>query len=480
VVKWRRTWPRRRGERERGPRTLVALALGVLASLLWLEMPVSALTTTVGSPSRPAAQWSLPWLSTRGSHVVDSDGRVVLLRGFNTSTLLEPTVLRSPLDDVDATMMESDGFDVVRLAISWGRLEPERGRWDTAYLDTIVRTVAMLNAHHLYVVLDMHFLDWSSKFGGSGAPDWASLPLAPDLHIAQLGDWQRHLSPAANGAYVYFWLSPDWQGDFMRTWQLVASRFVDDSGVAGYDLFNEPHAIPLPPIRFEKDFLFPLYARTIDALGEVDANHLFIVEGQLLADFGTTIVPIHAPNLVYSPHEYTGSLVPPTFDGNAQALDSHVRQVAGEATRLPGALWIGEWGMASSQAQSGGWIDDAVTAFTAVGAGWAWWQWREDSAWGVRNTAGVTNTVMLARLAQPYLAAAPAAVTVSAVGGAGQVTLRVGTGYTGAAIELAWPALGDGPPRVTSTCAALTQFDPATSRLTITAPAATACVITVT
>ncbi len=52
--------------------------------------------------------------------------------------------------------------------------------------------------------------------------------------------------------------------------------------MAGYDLYNEPHAIPLPPIRFERDFMWPLYARTIDAIGAVDPNHLFIVEGQLL------------------------------------------------------------------------------------------------------------------------------------------------------------------------------------------------------
>ena len=68
----------------------------------------------------------------------------------------------------------AQGFDVVRLAVSWGRLEPQRGTWDTAYLDAIDSTVRLLNSHHIYVVLDMHFLDWSSSFGGSGAPSWAT------------------------------------------------------------------------------------------------------------------------------------------------------------------------------------------------------------------------------------------------------------------------------------------------------------------
>ncbi|HEY8676047.1 MAG TPA: cellulase family glycosylhydrolase, partial [Candidatus Dormibacteraeota bacterium] len=175
---------RRSGEGARGPRDSVAVLLAVVASLVWFEMPVSALTTTVGAADRPPASWQLSWLSVRDRHIIDEAGRVVLLHGFNTSTLLESTVRRSPLDDGDATMMERDGFDVVRLAVSWGRLEPQRGRWDTGYLEAIDSAVRLLNSHHIYVVLDMHFLDWSSAFGGSGAPAWAAVTGFPDLHVS--------------------------------------------------------------------------------------------------------------------------------------------------------------------------------------------------------------------------------------------------------------------------------------------------------
>jgi endoglycosylceramidase len=472
---------KRVGEAERGPRYVVAVAFAVVASLLWLELPVAALTTTVGPTDRPASRPGLPWLSTSAGHIVDESGRTVLLRGFNTSTLLEPTVLRSPLDDQDATTMEADGFDVVRLAVSWGRLEPQRGRWDRQYLQEVADTVQLLTSHHLYVVLDMHFLDWSSSLGGSGAPAWAVLPLAPNLQLSFLGDWQRHLSPAVNAANTYFWLSPDWQSDFQQAWQLLAQRFRGDSGVAGYDLYNEPHAVPLPPIRFEKDFLWPLYARTIDAVGVVDPNHLFIVEGQLLAGFGTTVVPLQAPDLVYSAHEYTGSLIPPTFDGNAQPLTSHVQRVAGEATRVPAALWIGEWGMPAAQALSDTWIDDALRAFTAAGAGWAWWQWREDSPWGIRDTAGHTNLDTLRHLAQPYLAAAPAGVTAAALTSpAGPLVLTVDAAHFGAEIEVAWPAFSAGAPQLSATCTVASLWDATTARLGITvALSARPCTLTV-
>jgi aryl-phospho-beta-D-glucosidase BglC (GH1 family) len=459
---------------------VVAVLLAVVASLVWFELPVAALSTTVGAVDRPPAQWALSWLSVRDRRIVDESGRTVLLRGFNTSTLLEPTVLRSPLEDADATMMERDGFDVVRLAVSWGRLEPQRGHWDTAYLDSVAATVRLLNSHHLYVVLDMHFLDWSSAFGGSGAPAWAALPLAPDLHVAALGDWQRHLSPAVNAATMYFWLSPDWQADFLQSWQLLAQRFRGESGVAGYDIYNEPHAIPLPPIRFERDFMWPLYAHAIDAIGAVDPNHLFIVEGELLADFGTTIVPLQAPDLVYSPHEYTGSLVPPVFDGDAHALHDHVAKVAGEATRVPAALWVGEWGMSTTQSKATAWIDAALSAFDAAGAGWAWWQWREDSPWGIRDSAGHTNTTALAHLARPYLAAAPAGVHAVADQASGALTVTLDAAYAGGPIDISWPLLTSALPLVAGSCTGAPYWQPTRARLTIAVVGPTPCTLDVT
>jgi endoglycosylceramidase len=455
--------------------------LAAAAALAWFELPVAALTTSVAATDRPAASMGLSWLSVRDRRIVDDAGRTVTLRGFNTSTLLEETVRRAPLDEGDATMIERGGFSVVRLAISWGRLEPERGRWDAAYLDTIATTVELLTRHHLYVVLDMHFLDWSSALGGSGAPPWARVPAVPELRIDALGDWQRHLSPAVNAATTYFWVSPDWQEDFLRTWRWVATRFRANSGVAGYDLYNEPHPLPLPPVRFERSFMWPLYARTIDAIGAADPNHLFIVEGELFGGFATTVVPLSAPNLVYSPHEYTGSLVPPIFTGDHAALDSHVRQVAGEAAQVPAALWVGEWGMSAAQSGATAWVDDALNAFDSAGAGWAWWQWREDTPWGVRDNAGHTNTDLLRHLARPYLAAAPAGVHASGSDGiTGALSVTVDAAYRGGPIEVAWPRLSLGAPHLGGSCSGLPRWDDSRARLVIAIDGSTPCTIRLT
>ena len=108
-------------------------------------------------------------------------------------------------------------------------------------------------------------------------------PVQQERHIDRLQPWPRQVTQQNHTLVA----APDWQSDFEMVWQPVASRFRDDSGVIGYDLFNEPRPIPVPAHLFEERWMWPLYARIIDAIGSVDSNHPFLVEGILLWDFRT-------------------------------------------------------------------------------------------------------------------------------------------------------------------------------------------------
>ena len=98
--------------------------------------------------------------------LVDSTGRQVLLNGASYNALADlPTAHaalppnRAPTaDDWDA--MAALGFDVVRLEVSWSALEPERGRYDDAYLASIRDAVDEAAARRLYVVVAMHQEAW--------------------------------------------------------------------------------------------------------------------------------------------------------------------------------------------------------------------------------------------------------------------------------------------------------------------------------
>jgi endoglycosylceramidase len=385
----------------------------------------------------------------------------------------------APLDGVDAHVMHASGFDVVRLPIVWSELEPVRGRFDDSYLDRITAAVSLLNRNGLYVVFDMHFLGWSPVYGGSGAPSWATVPGVPDAHWGPMPSIGRLLSPAINISTAYFWLTSDWQNEYLRTWQWVASHFRDNSGVAGYDIINEPHSFPLAPFRFDKDQLWPFYARAVAAIGSADSNHLFFLDNDMAGDIPTTVVPLRAPNLVYAPHVYTGALIPPYFTGDTAPLTVHVDELSNEARTVPAALWFGEFSINIDHVYADGWINAVLDAFDNRNAGWAWWQWRQDGGWGVRNADGKSlNVAFLKLLARPYLAFAPAGVTADHGDGVhGRLHVTIAAQHGAQSIEIAWPSFTQGTPYVTSTCGATSTWDLRVSRVMLSPPPAVDCAL---
>jgi len=438
-------------QRSGGGRAWTGIVAGSLALVILVLVPAGALAVRV-RPQRPAAG-PLPWLSVRGGVIVDGRGREVLLRGFNDDELLRPAQLPSALTAQDAALIQAEGFDVVRLPIAWSRLEPRPGQLSHSYLNRIVRLVRLCAAHRLYTVIDMHTEDFGPAFGGIGAPRWLRVPLVPNLQLPGLGAaWRRHLSPAVNAALAAFWLTPGWQNLYWGALAQVARRLRPFSGVAGYDLYNEPHPLPIPPALFETRILWPFYARGIARIARADPNHLFIVEGELFGGLPTAIRPLHAPDLVYSLHLYAGSLLPPAFGGSAAPLWAELSQGLRESRRLPAAYWTGELGIARTVPRAESWARAELRLANRARVGWAWWQWADAGSWSVDAAGGRVAWSWLRVLAQPYPTAAPGHLR-SVVFRDGQLSVTLDGVPPGAApLQLAWPAWL-GPPRVDSLCA---------------------------
>ncbi len=457
---------------------VVLLAL-VLLLVALAYAPVAPLTVTLPPATVSGGDPGLPWLHVSDGRIQDPLGRTVLLRGFNVGALVAyPAHPPAPLDEQDAILMQQAGFDVVRLGIDWSQLEPIRGQIDDRYLDRVASAAAMLNQHGLYVVLDMHFrLGWSPAFGYSGAPGWATLPLVPNVNPLPQFSWGPALSPAAWSAETYFWMTPDWQAELARVWRAVAIRFRDTSGIAGYDLFNEPHPLPIPPQIFEKYAMWPFYQRTIQALGAIDPNHLFFLEGILLFTLNTAVRPIQGRNLVYADHVYEGSLVPPFWNGDPRPLADRFAQRVREAQALSAPWWVGEFGHDLTQPGAADYADAALNDADDLGIGWAWWQWRENRYWGIRDAAGAwINLEFLRHLARPYLAAAPRGVTAGRGDGMrGRLTLAIEAGHAYDPIVIGWASLTLAAPLVSASCIQSRAWDASTARLTIVVKPDTAC-----
>jgi endoglycosylceramidase len=182
-----------------------------------------------------------------GRWITDASGRVLVLHGLNM-VYKRPPYLPSAagFGNDDAAFLSRNGFNVVRLGVIYGAVEPSPGVYDDAYLAGIAATVRALSAHGIYTLLDFHQDQYNERFHGEGFPDWAvqddGLPNTPDFGFP--GNYTQQ--PAVQRAFDHFWADSPGPGGvglqerYAAAWGHVAAAFAGDSHVLGYDLFNEP------------------------------------------------------------------------------------------------------------------------------------------------------------------------------------------------------------------------------------------------
>ncbi len=381
-------------------------------AVLLLLAPLVASTPTTGPPdTKPVAPSGgmerlhlLPAREAGGLPVIgDVTGRRVILRGVNVNQLID-YYLRDP--DVPATTPPTDddfaqiaamGFNVVRLGMSWSRLEPSRGEFDDAYLDEIKAAVASAKEHGLYTVLDLHEDAWGNALakpdetcgggtspttGWDGAPAWATITDGT-AHCEFLA---RDLAPAVATAFSNFYTDRDGiQTELVRTWAEVAGAFADEPAVAGYDLLNEPGVGATPPISSGL-LLGRYYDAAITAIRDAESDgftHLVFFEPSVLwSGLGFDVTPppgfTSDTQLVFAPHPYSESI---TLDQSLgltiASIERNLAMSAQAAKSYGAALWLGEWGWFGDPTVDGAKVQRFVEAQDRLGVGGAFWVWRQ-------------------------------------------------------------------------------------------------------
>ena len=132
-----------------------------------------------------------------GGRFVDAEGREVMLSGINLKSLGEYWRYDPEIDpifywnDEDAEKFADIGWNVVRLVISWSRVEPAPGEYDESHLAEIEHAIRLFESHGIYTLIDLHQDAWgptlaaredencpegtTPAFGWDGAPGWACL-----------------------------------------------------------------------------------------------------------------------------------------------------------------------------------------------------------------------------------------------------------------------------------------------------------------
>jgi hypothetical protein len=414
-----------------------------------------------------------------GKALRTADGRRVLLRGANVNALVDYGGQRAtvPVTDADARQAAALGFNVVRLAVSWSRVAPQAGAFDTAYLDQLRTTARRFVDAGVYVLLDMHQDRYAAGLGPSGdesdgAPLWAAkTDGASDAKDS--GGHAYYGTMASRVAANNFFTDATVAGKGLQEHYADAVARVaavgEDlgPGLAGVELYNEPvdpiATDPLATDIFTAARLHPLYTRLISRLRGPDgtgpgggaydgpiwfeghATRTWTDDDRAAARFSSD------PNLVYGPHIYTdvynGRIGEGTRARLAASFDNAAREAAvyGAAlapTELPGA-------------SGGPWEEhraETLRHLDRLGAGGMVWVWKQDPAasygWGVLNADGTVRTD--SAIARDYGRArlVGASATVRSAGWSAGVLTVTTTGpgtvelWDGAAFGAAAPAAG--------------------------------------
>jgi endoglycosylceramidase len=293
------------------------LLAAVLAGLVAATLPL----LPAPSGASPAGSLATGGLGQSGRWITDAAGRVVILHGLNQVFKVPPyEPSANGFDADDAAFLARNGFDAVRVGVIWAAVEPQPGRYDDAYLDSIAATVRTLAAYGIVSLLDFHQDLYNEEFQGEGAPAWAvqdgGLPNPalgfPGNYLGNPAEWHAWdrfwaNAPAADGVGL--------QDHYARAWAHVAARFAGDRAVAGYEVMNEPWpgtlweacAIPLVgcPL-FDATTLSAFYRRVDTAIRTTDRTHTVYVEPNVLfTQVDATSIRLPAdPRAGFAFHDY--------------------------------------------------------------------------------------------------------------------------------------------------------------------------------
>jgi aryl-phospho-beta-D-glucosidase BglC (GH1 family) len=192
----------------------------------------------------------------------------------------------------DADNIKSYGFNTIRLVTYWECIEisnsPSEFSYDENYIDLIQQTVEAYNEKGIYVIIDLHEHGSSNELG-KFVPT-----LGSDTDFADA--FYSDASPTSAREHL------------KRLWLKLSENFKDISGVAGYDLCNEPHRSS-GPLSFQQvaDYWFDIADYVISALRDVGDNHIVFVNFSPWARYaGFMSRKLNDDNVLYSPHFYQG------------------------------------------------------------------------------------------------------------------------------------------------------------------------------
>lgn len=348
-------------------------------------------------------------LHVEGNKIVDSNGKVVSLKGtciggwMNMENFINgypgsENGIRSAVANVlgpvkgqhffdrmldyffnedDIAFLKECGCTVVRLPLNYRHFEDDEKPFE--YKESGFKRLDKV-------------LGWCEKYG-----IYAIL----DLHSVQ--GWQNNDWHCDNDSYhTLFWNHPHFQHRFIALWEEFARRYKNNATVAGYDVMNEP--ICNAPLGRYSDKYIPnwelinkIYRQVVKAIRDIDPDHIIFLEGDCYSRLFDGLDEPFADNLVYSSHNYTSAgfgpgAYPGIIDGDywdrQKQLDVFLSQEGTKfAKKYNVPLWVGEFGSvyngpSSEKEDRLRALDDQLDVFDNNNANWTTWTYKDVGVMG--------------------------------------------------------------------------------------------------
>jgi endoglycosylceramidase len=347
---------------------------------------------------------SPPRWHVAGGFLRAPDGRAVILYGANQSGSQKQPPYLDPNQDF-GPFRDTWGMNALRFVMTWAAVEPERGRYDDAYLSEVQKRLDQAQAAGLHVVLDMHEDVYGEGFGFDGAPRWTCAEERYAAFVPRDPWFLDNLDDNVLACVDGFWQSDELLSHFVGAWSHVAERLHASPSVIGFDILNEPAWGSYSIFDFEADRLAPLYARVVAAVRAQAPDWVAFLEPSASRNAGIATALPRPPysDVVYAPHSYDSAAEGAgTFDpARRDAILANGRKLADEAAALGAALAVGEYGGIPGNAGYPDYMNAEHEAQGDAAAGAFYWD-ASRGGYGLFDSDGTPRAAALASIARPH------------------------------------------------------------------------------
>jgi len=332
------------------------------------------------------------------NYLKDVFGRSLIIHGLNVCNAAKRAPGHLPWQQLpDFKKFVTDwGFNGVRLLVFWSDVEPERGKYNDAYISSIAGLVNNLKACGIWTIVDFHQDLYAEKFTGDGAPAWAIHD--HDLPFSPVSPWAlNYLQPAVMVAFQNFW-STSLRNDYLAMIKYTMAKIRSQgtpgtSNIIAVDVMNEPFKADL--FNFETTTLTKFY----NDFSAANSTERTGIEPAIIADAGIpSSVGFEGPGPgIYLPHYYDAVFQTTGYNPVVeQMIWTSVKNRVNDSNRIGVPLLFGEIGAGSNSPGYLDYTDKLLQVADAHNVGWMWYCYDKvaESDMGIYNNDATERPVM--------------------------------------------------------------------------------------